>query len=85
MYLILICLIQNQFIHMKFVLKDCIMIHEYTGSNLIIFSMNSCRMQMKTLDFTYSPLPLAERILSIIKRCPNAGTVPHLYTSDSFV
>nr|XP_022318735.1 uncharacterized protein LOC111121662 isoform X1 [Crassostrea virginica] len=29
-------------------------------------------MQMKTLDFTYSPLPLAERILSIIKRCPNA-------------
>ena len=39
--------------------------------------MNYCRMQMKTLDFTYSPLPLAERILSIIKRCPNAGTVPH--------
>lgn len=29
-------------------------------------------MQMKTLDFTDCPLPLADRILNIIKRCPNA-------------
>jgi hypothetical protein len=32
-------------------------------------------MQMKVLDFTNCPLPLAEKMLDIIKRCPNAGKV----------
>lgn len=39
-------------------------------------------MQMKTLDFTECPLPLADRILKIIKRCPNAGIVLILTIDD---
>lgn len=39
-------------------------------------------MQMKTLDFTDCPLPLADRILNIIKRCPNAGIVFILAIDD---
>ncbi|XP_061166147.1 uncharacterized protein LOC133175057 isoform X2 [Saccostrea echinata] len=32
-------------------------------------------MQMKTLDLTDCPLPMAERLLDIIKRCPNAECI----------
>lgn len=39
-------------------------------------------MQMKTIDFTECPLPLADRILKIIKRCPNAGIVLILTIDD---
>ncbi|XP_048761018.2 uncharacterized protein LOC125670101 [Ostrea edulis] len=48
-------------------------------------------MQMKLLDFTNCPLPMAEKMLNIVKRCPNAenirvgGMVLELSALDDFL